>query len=785
MKVVINDPSTGTADVSASSWPIGDWNHLVLTRSGSSLTLYRDGSSVGTGTDGATLGFGICDLFIGTDSDSGESCTGSLGDWFDGGIDEFAVWSDDLTSTEVTALYNSGTPLSAASDSGNYASSNDLVAYYKMDDGSGSSVTDSSTNSNSATLTNMDSSDWNAFSVTQSKTTQSVTEGGSADTYTLVLDQEPSADVTVTLTSSDTGAATVTSSLTFTKNNWNTAQTVTVTHVDDADSSDESVTISHSLSGGGYTGVSVTDVTVTVTDDDSADSTGPTMTIASVEVSDGAISEDATLSMTFTSNEATSNFVVGDITVGNGTLSNFSGSGTTYTATLTPTAEGGVTVDVAAGVFTDSASNDNDAATQFNWTYLSSPISKKDVKASIKAMSGVAIDAVQMNFNAVEHRINWLHANIHSNKLSHQGIAFKFANPMVDKLMNTTYVKPGKFDPTNELLKLLRNNIKDGDAPELVDMTDDTKQGLNNAAFNEIAKVRENTIDRVLKATGGSVMGDWNVWTEGKITVGKTYSTSTTSEQDSETQNISLGFDKIIKDEEHPELDGHLVGVVIGIGKSDADTTNSSTVDADSYSISGYGLLRQEGKTMVEAMVGYGHIDVDKTRKDGSYTLTGSHTAEQMFGSLVVKKETMRLGSFSLSPYGKIYNSRTWYDGYAETGGATALTYGKQVIDSNVLSAGLDVDYMIPINNGNIRPLANFEYGADVSGSSTVVMHYNNETTNYQLELDNKADSNWKFQLGSDFYTEDEWDSSIRYERTEAVNAGYSDSLAVKVRLNF
>jgi len=184
-------------------------------------------------------------------------------------------------------------------------------------------------------------------------------------------------------------------------------------------------------------------------------------------------------------------------------------------------------------------------------------------------------------------------------------------------------------------------------------------------------------------------------------------------------------------------------------------------------------------------MVGYGHISVDKKRIDGSDTLNGSHDANQFFTSIKVQKETMSVGSFSLSPYGKIHASRTWYDGYSETGGATALTYGEQTIDSTVLSAGLDVDYLIPINKGNIRPFMQFEYGADVSGSSTVNMHYNNEVTNYQLQLDNKADSNWKFVLGTDMYTKDEWDSSISYERTEAVNAGYSNSLAVKVGLRF
>jgi len=97
---------------------------------------------------------------------------------------------------------------------------------------------------------------------------------------------------------------------------------------------------------------------------------GPTMTITAAEGADGFTSNDATLSLTFTSSEATSNFVVGDITVTNGALSSFSAtSSTVYTATFTPTAEGAVTIDVATATFTDASSNNNTAADQFNWTY--------------------------------------------------------------------------------------------------------------------------------------------------------------------------------------------------------------------------------------------------------------------------------------------------------------------------------------------------------------------------------------------------------------------------------
>ena len=90
------------------------------------------------------------------------------------------------------------------------------------------------------------------------------------------------------------------------------------------------------------------------------------MTITAAEVSDGDSSNDATLSLTFTSSEATTNFASGDITVSNGAISAFNAVSTTvYTATFTPDADGATTIDVAANKFTDAVGNNNSAATQF------------------------------------------------------------------------------------------------------------------------------------------------------------------------------------------------------------------------------------------------------------------------------------------------------------------------------------------------------------------------------------------------------------------------------------
>ena len=99
-----------------------------------------------------------------------------------------------------------------------------------------------------------------------------------------------------------------------------------------------------------------------------ADTTPPTMTITADEVSDGDSSADATLSLTFTSSESTTDFEEADITVTNGALSDFSGSGATYTATFTPTGDGACTIDVAGSTFTDAAGNNNTAADTFDWT---------------------------------------------------------------------------------------------------------------------------------------------------------------------------------------------------------------------------------------------------------------------------------------------------------------------------------------------------------------------------------------------------------------------------------
>ena len=113
--------------------------------------------------------------------------------------------------------------------------------------------------------------------VTVSTPALTVTEEDTAgDSYTVVLDSQPTATVTVTVAGHAGTDVTLTPSsatLTFTPTNWGTAQTVTVTAGDDADTANESVSLTHSAAStdSEYQGITIAGVAVTVTDNDAAD----------------------------------------------------------------------------------------------------------------------------------------------------------------------------------------------------------------------------------------------------------------------------------------------------------------------------------------------------------------------------------------------------------------------------------------------------------------------------------------------------------------------------------
>jgi len=141
---------------SSNTFESGQWHHIVMVvDSSGNGKLYINGGQEGTWSNGTNTS--VNKFSIGQEWE-GDGDIAS--DFFDGKIDEVAIWNVALSAADVPSLYNSGNGLKASANSGNYDNSGDLIGYWKFNEGTGSTLTDNTSNSNNGTLTNMDSSDW-------------------------------------------------------------------------------------------------------------------------------------------------------------------------------------------------------------------------------------------------------------------------------------------------------------------------------------------------------------------------------------------------------------------------------------------------------------------------------------------------------------------------------------------------------------------------------------------------------------------------------------------------
>lgn len=118
------------------------------------------------------------------------------------------------------------------------------------------------------------------------------------------------------------------------------------------------------------------------------DTNPPTISISSND-SSLAVGETATIS--FNLSEASTNFALADVTASGGTLSNFSGSGTSYTALFTPTTNSttnGV-ISVSSTKFTDAAGNNNTTSNTVTMSVNTVPINSNNAPTAKTATLAV------------------------------------------------------------------------------------------------------------------------------------------------------------------------------------------------------------------------------------------------------------------------------------------------------------------------------------------------------------------------------------------------------------
>ena len=122
----------------------GAWTHVAATYGGggvvTDLEIYVNGTLQSV-TRSTVAGYVAMentayDIWIGGYTAFGYSLNGN--------IDEVAIFNVELDADAVTDIYNNGKPFDLLHNRGNYDNSSAIVGYWRMNDGSGTTVTDSS-----------------------------------------------------------------------------------------------------------------------------------------------------------------------------------------------------------------------------------------------------------------------------------------------------------------------------------------------------------------------------------------------------------------------------------------------------------------------------------------------------------------------------------------------------------------------------------------------------------------------------------------------------------------
>lgn len=101
-----------------------------------------------------------------------------------------------------------------------------------------------------------------------------------------------------------------------------------------------------------------------------------TAVISSSTVTDGGSTTTSNVNFTVTFSRPVTGFILGDVLANSGTLNNFSADSTTvYTFQLQSPTPGTVTVNVPVNAAQDGAEQPNDAASQYDFTFLLNDIS--------------------------------------------------------------------------------------------------------------------------------------------------------------------------------------------------------------------------------------------------------------------------------------------------------------------------------------------------------------------------------------------------------------------------
>ena len=282
------------------------------------------------------------------------------------------------------------------------------------------------------------------------------------------------------------------------------------------------------------------------------------------------------------------------------------------------------------------------------------------------------------------------------------------------------FIEQSTSSISNRLKTLRKNRLNNHSSTQNINFD------FGNSKLNSLANYASLNNSLVSKKISTFLPENWSSWTEASVSMTKIGHTDYSSTKEIGLKGLAVGMDKKINNND-------FFGFALQYGESDSDIGSNTDLKSKSYNLSVYRTIPLNDDHFMEGLFGFGIIDTDTARSDGTYNMTGDRSGKQIFGFINYGKKIAK-GNFDLTPIAKINLGHTKLDSYNESG-TNALAHGSQEVETGIVSLGLEANHNLKSMGGNLEPFGTFEYKFDFSEITENNMAYiSDPSTTYLYE---------------------------------------------------
>lgn len=228
-------------------------------------------------------------------------------------------------------------------------------------------------------------------------------------------------------------------------------------------------------------------------------------------------------------------------------------------------------------------------------------------------------------------------------------------------------------------------------------------------------------------------------------------------------------------------------GAGIGFGRDVSDVgENGTRTNGRALSAALYGSYHP-GPFFVDGLLGHGMLSFDSRRAvtDSDAVARGSRSGRQVFTSLTSGYE-FRAPDGLVSPYARLQYTRTWLNGFSESGaGAFSLAYAPQTVAQVVTSAGLRAERTVPARWGILRLQGRIEYAQTLSDAGSARVGYADTADDtWRVALTETSRQAMTVGTGIDFLLPYNITPGIAWQGTLGLDAQRTREQMVMIRVN-